>query len=283
MQTPFQHIADTAFWVAGFRANETKRSDAVFKDPLAEKLAGERGKEMVDGTPNAALMSFSIAIRTTAIDRLINIAIANGIDTVINLGAGLDTRPYRMLLPPGLQWIEVDYDHVVDYKNALLADERPACNLSRIAVDLSADAERRKLFAELGSRVDNALIITEGVITYLQNEQAALLSQDIFSIPTFQFWIQEYLNGGYRKNGLPKKGKKLLKNTPFRFTVANPVSFFKKDGWSVKENIYMLDEGDRIGRKMPLRFPWNILVHVFPQKIREGANKKFGIVMFGKR
>jgi methyltransferase (TIGR00027 family) len=282
MQTPFQHIADTAFWVAGFRAQETKRPDAVYKDPLAEKLAGERGKQMVDDTPNAALMSFSIAIRTTAIDRLIDIAIADGIDTVINLGAGLDTRPYRMQLPIGLNWIEVDYDHVVDYKNTVLADESPACNLRRIAADLSADAERKELFTELGSQVDSALIITEGVITYLQNEQAAQLSQDIFSIPTFQFWIQEYLNGGYRSNGLPKKGKKLLKNTPFRFTVADPISFFKKDGWRVKENIYMLDEGDRIGRKMPFGLPWNILIHLFPQKIREGANKKFGILMFGK-
>jgi len=280
MQTPFQHIADTAFWVAGFRAQETERPDAVFKDPLAKKLAGERGKELVDITPNAALMYFSITIRTTAIDRLIDLAIEYGIDMVINLGAGLDTRPYRMKLPPDLNWVEVDYDHVIDYKNTTLAGEYPACNLRRIAADLSIDTERRKVFKELGSSSKKALVITEGVITYLDNKQASQLSKDLFAVPTFQFWIQEYLNGGYRNNGNPRTGRKLLKNTPFRFTAVDPIAFFMHDGWKVNENILMLDEADRIGRKFPFKFPWNLLIRIFPKKIRKGANRKFGIVLF---
>jgi len=282
METEFQHIADTAFWVAGFRAKETGRPDAVFKDPLAKVLAGDRGKEMVAITPNAALMNFSVVVRTTAIDRLIERAIEDGIDAVINLGAGLDTRPYRMPLPSDLTWIEVDYAQIIEYKNTILADEKPLCNLRRIAADLEWDEDRRALLATLGKQAGKALVITEGVVTYLDNEQASILSKDIFSIPTFQYWIQEYLNGGYRNNGLSKKGRKLLKNTPFRFTAAKPIDFFKNDGWKVKENIYMLDEADRIGRKMPLRFPWNLLIRIFPGKIREGANKRFGIVMFEK-
>jgi methyltransferase (TIGR00027 family) len=281
MQTQFNHIADTAFWVAGFRAEESERADAVFKDPLAKKLAGDRGKEMVAITPNAALMHFTIMVRTTAIDRLVETAIGNGIDTVINLGAGLDTRPYRMQLPASLNWIEVDYEHVINYKNTVLVDEKPGCNLQRIAADLSVDTERKKLLAELGSRTQKALIITEGVVTYLTNDQASQLSKDIFSIPSFKYWIQEYLNGGYR-NRYPKGGKKLLENTPFLFTATNPIAFFKNDGWVVCENIYMLDEADRIGRKMHLTFLWNILILLFPKIIRRCANKKFGIVMFGK-
>jgi O-methyltransferase involved in polyketide biosynthesis len=37
-----RNIADTARWVAWFRAQETLRPDAVFRDPLAARLAGER-------------------------------------------------------------------------------------------------------------------------------------------------------------------------------------------------------------------------------------------------
>ena len=33
-----------------------------------------------------------------------------------NLAAGLDTRPYRMDLPPSLRWIEVDLPDILDYK-----------------------------------------------------------------------------------------------------------------------------------------------------------------------
>lgn len=102
METPISHISDTALWIAGYRAQETARPDAIFNDPLANKLAGERGVEMVRVTPKSHLMAFAMAIRTTGIDRLVEHAIALGAATVINLGAGLDTRPYRMKLPDDL-------------------------------------------------------------------------------------------------------------------------------------------------------------------------------------
>lgn len=39
--TPIENVSDTAFWVAHYRALETKRPDALFHDPLAGVLAGE--------------------------------------------------------------------------------------------------------------------------------------------------------------------------------------------------------------------------------------------------
>lgn len=278
MEYSFDHIADTAFWVAAFRAKESERTDAAFSDRLAGKLAGDRGAKMVDITPNADMMHFSIIVRTTAIDRLVEIAIANGVDTVINLGAGLDTRPYRLSLPVELNWIEVDFADIVNYKDAILADEQPVCKLRRIAADLSNDGERKALFATLGSQAKKALILTEGLVCYLENDAAAQLSKDLFIIPTFHYWVQEYLNGGYDSR-YSKKRLKLMENTPLRFTIADPVKFFKNDGWKVSENIYMLDEGNRIHRTMPFSFPWNVFAWLFPKKIYEGVNKKFGIVM----
>ena len=97
-----ENISDTALWIAAFRARETARADAVFKDHLADKLAGKKGHQIVDATPNSAAMAYAMVARTTAIDRLVMDTISMGIDTVINLGAGLDTRPYRLSLPPQL-------------------------------------------------------------------------------------------------------------------------------------------------------------------------------------
>ncbi|PYL21082.1 MAG: SAM-dependent methyltransferase, partial [Verrucomicrobia bacterium] len=45
-------MSDTARWVAVYRARETQRTDAVFRDPFARQLAGERGEQI------AASMSF---------------------------------------------------------------------------------------------------------------------------------------------------------------------------------------------------------------------------------
>ena len=76
-----QHVSDTSRWIAAYRAQETARPDAVFKDPLAERLAGDRGMEMIRATPNTGNMAFAMVIRTTAIDKLILSTIDLGIDT----------------------------------------------------------------------------------------------------------------------------------------------------------------------------------------------------------
>src|SRR4051812_28264404 len=125
MENSINHISDTALWIAGYRAQETKSSHPVVKDHLAEKLAGEKGIEMVATTPHTKSMAFAMIVRTCAIDRLVEKAISKGIDTVINLGAGLDTRPYRINLPSHLIWIEVDFKNIIDYKSEILKHENP--------------------------------------------------------------------------------------------------------------------------------------------------------------
>lgn len=274
------NVSDTALWIAGYRAQETERRDAAFKDPFARKLAGEAGKQMVETTPHTEQMAFAMVTRTTAIDRLVQLAVLRGVDTVINLGAGLDTRPYRMELPKQLMWIEVDFPHVIEYKSKLLSNDQPACKLERISADLSQNAERKKIFETLGARTNKALIITEGVVAYLTNQQASELSKDLFSIPTFQYWIQDYNQGGFRNNKFTRDLKKKLARTPLQFSEKYPLPFFGRDGWRVEENIYILDEADRIGRKLPLKFPLSLFKVLFPKKVRQLGNRTYGYVMF---
>lgn len=96
--------------VAIYRAIESERPDALFHDPLARKLAGEHGQEIVDDMSGGFLTGWSVslrsrmvvwmvAIRTCIIDKFIQSTVSQGFDAVLNLGAGLDTRPYRMTLP----------------------------------------------------------------------------------------------------------------------------------------------------------------------------------------
>ncbi len=80
---------------------------------------------------------------------------------------------------------------MIEYKSQLLANDIPACHLQRIPLDLSNDAARKDMFARLGAEAKRALIITEGVVGYLTNEQAARLSKDIFAVPDFQYWIMD--------------------------------------------------------------------------------------------
>jgi len=95
MNQVIQNVSDTAFMVAGFRALEGERDEPLFRDPLAWKLAGEHGRNILATVPYTFIGAWSVVIRTVIIDDFINRAIAKGVDTIINLGAGLDTRPDR--------------------------------------------------------------------------------------------------------------------------------------------------------------------------------------------
>lgn len=122
-----QHTTESALLTAGWREMESSPSDALFHDPLAAGLAGERELRIARSRP---LGAWVVAIRTVVIDAFLRSAIAPGVNTVINLGAGLDTRPYRMDLPSSLNWVEVDYPSLVEDKTAKLSTEVPACRSS---------------------------------------------------------------------------------------------------------------------------------------------------------
>ena len=102
-----RNVSDTARLVAIDRAVESERPDALFRDPFARRLAGERGARIAKSNPLGARKNaagWPIVTRTYVIDQMIQAHIAQGGDMVINLAAGLDTRPYRMELPRSLQW-----------------------------------------------------------------------------------------------------------------------------------------------------------------------------------
>lgn len=280
-ESSIKNVADTALWVATYRADESERPDALFHDRLAGMLAGDRGRRIAAAMPYPAMMTWLLAIRTVAIDRLVLQAISMGIDTVVNLGAGLDTRPYRMELPSTLRWIEVDFPNIITYKNEKLAGEKPVCRLERIAADLSDIQLRRSLFQRIGSESQSALIITEGVIMYLTSADAAALSRDLFAVPSFHFWIQDYRQYA-TKQKLPKSMKRLFKDSPFRFDRDDWLSFFTEHGWTIGEKILAYHESIRVKRPFPRIFPWSILMVIAPKKIQEKWREASGYVLYRK-
>lgn len=66
--TGITHISDTALWVAVYRAMETKRKDALFHDPYAEILAGDRGKRIIENMKDGKTSAWSMIVRTVVIE-----------------------------------------------------------------------------------------------------------------------------------------------------------------------------------------------------------------------
>jgi methyltransferase (TIGR00027 family) len=194
MTQAIQNVSDTAFMVAGFRAAETERREPLFRDPLAAKLAGEHGKKILAALPKTFLGAWSVVVRTVIIYDLISRAIGEGVDTILNLGAGLDTRPYRMDLPKTLHWVELDYAQVMELKEARLADEQPRCRLERINLDLTDRAARRQFLADMNKQATKILVLTEGVAPYLTEADVAVLADDLRIADKVRFWIIDYFS-----------------------------------------------------------------------------------------
>ncbi len=62
-------VSDTALWVASYRAQETERPDALFRDPFAARLAGEKGRLIAERISGSKLTGWAIVMRTCIIDR----------------------------------------------------------------------------------------------------------------------------------------------------------------------------------------------------------------------
>jgi methyltransferase (TIGR00027 family) len=191
-----ENLSDTAHWVAVYRARETDRPDAVFRDPLARRLAGQRGERIAAAMTPGTGQTWPFVARTYLIDQFITEQIQQGVDTVVNLAAGLDARPYRMPLPATLCWIEVDLPDLINYKEELLRDEKPVCALERVRLDLADVTARRDLFKHLGQNANNVLIVAEGLLIYLTPEDVGTLAQDLAMPPSFRRWVVEVVSPG---------------------------------------------------------------------------------------
>ena len=72
------NVSDTARWMATYRAAESARSDALFRDPYAERFAGGRGRAIAAATPRLARNGWSWVARTKLIDDLVIESVKNG-------------------------------------------------------------------------------------------------------------------------------------------------------------------------------------------------------------
>lgn len=246
-----RNISDTARWVAVYRAQENDREDALFRDPFARRLAGERGEQiaesMRDGDRNGP--DWSWTMRTYLMDLFLAAGIREGVDLVINLAAGLDTRPYRMDLPESLTWIEVDLPEILTYKEQILAAERPVCRLERVRLDLSQTNGRREVFEEWGARAKKALILTEGLLIYLTTEEVAALGRDLAGPPSFRHWIIDLVSPGLLRMLQKNWGKKLSDaGAPLKFGPPEGPEFFVGCGWKPVEVRSMLHAAARANR-----------------------------------
>jgi methyltransferase (TIGR00027 family) len=267
---PIENVSDTARWVAVYRAMETKRPDAIFRDPFAERLAGERGQEIVDSMKRGRASAWAMIVRTAVFDEIILNAVKNsGVDLVLNLAAGLDARPWRLPLPSSLRWVDVDLPGILDYKVNTLASEKPACQYDAVRLDLRDGPKRRALFSQISGEAKNVFVVTEGLLIYLTAEHVSDLARDLHAEPNLRWWLFDLASPHLLKILERSWGKTLKEgNAPFLFGPAEGTKFFEPFGWREKEYRPSMDEAQRLNREMPMMWLWRTIAKLASAKKR---------------
>src|SRR5438876_7252018 len=173
-----------------YRAIESERPDALFRDPYARRLAGPAGEQILAAMPQGRRWAWPMIVRTAVMDEIVmRLVTQQGVDTVLNLAAGLDARAYRLDLPRELNWIDVDLEGILSYKEAALAGEQPRCRVEFVRADLTNQTARRTLFQRVGAQAKRALVIAEGLLVYLTPEDVTALATDLAAQPAFRWWL----------------------------------------------------------------------------------------------
>lgn len=275
-----QDVSDTAIWVAQYRVRESARPDAMFRDPLAKLLVGERGEQIAKSFGRLGRYTeWTVISRTVLIDDFLTEAINGGVDAVINLGAGLDTRPWRMNLPSSLQWIEADFPHMVEYKQRLLRSHVPKCRLESVGVDLADDVVRRDFLAGAAPDAKNIFVLTEGVVPYLTEARVAALATDLTARPQVSFWLAEYFAPQTYRYLKARTRSGLMANAPFQFFPQEWHAFFAQHGWVKKETRYSTEVAERFNRRPPLPWLARLLLMMMPKERIEQMKKMTGFVL----
>lgn len=276
-----ENVSDTARWVAVYRAMESARPDALFHDPYADRLAGERGHQILDSMKQGRAFAWPMIVRTAIFDEIILEAIRNRhADLVVNLAAGLDARPWRLPLPPELRWVDVDLPGILNYKTDMLRDEKPVCRYEAVTVDLTDAGARRELFARLGAGSKRAIVVAEGLLIYLAPEQVAALATDLHAQPSFQEWLIDLASPELLKRMSRTWGKSVeAAGAPFKFAPAEGTGFFRPYGWREAQYRATWEEAKRLNRTMKGAWIWDLIGRLMPKSRREKFRRFSGYVL----
>ena len=191
------HVSDTALMVAACRALESECVDGFVHDPFAARLAGDRGMAILQALPYPEMMRFGIGVRSHFMDELLLEALASKpIATVLSVGCGLDTRPWRLELPLQLRWIEVDFADMLDYKDGLIS-ATPRCRRERLTADLNDAEQRHTIYTAAGPAP--ALMITEGLLMYLPAATVEALAAEAWQQSGVAHWMSDITTSAFAK------------------------------------------------------------------------------------
>ena len=170
-------VQRTCLFTAFRRAQETLSANPLIKDMIAVEIVDKYLSEQdQDDLKNNGFYEDGknwLSVRTHFIDeKIINLTKNNDISQIVILGAGLDTRVYRLSdakFNHHFKFYEIDNKEINAMKNEILSHHKPLCNLYRIDGDINNLSHiYDQLLLNMFDPKENTIWITEGLLEYLE-------------------------------------------------------------------------------------------------------------------
>ena len=228
-------VSSTAHFAAFMRSVEHESGRKIVNDPFARDLAGEVGlnwynKKTVEDNEYVLYLQVLFACRTKAIDDAIKAALSEGkVRQVCVLGAGLDSRPWRLPGNKSIKYFEVDFPEIFAYKLPVIEKHDKESEFSYITVgaDLSLPSWVDKLRDSGFDSSLPTLWMMEGLTFYLTEDEIRTFFQSIASLSCPESVLIADFISTY---GVNRNGHSSFSHM-FRFTPDVPLDFVSQFGW----------------------------------------------------
>jgi O-methyltransferase involved in polyketide biosynthesis len=151
-----------------------------------------------------------------------------------------------------------------------------------VKLDLANRPARQHLFSQIRTQSKKVLVLTEGLVPYFSNDDAASLADDLHGAENFSYWLLDYFSSKLIKYMRGGAMRRQMRNAPFLFDPPEYFAFFKEHGWHARETRYLGEESERLGRPIPA--PWFFkILRVFMPPEQRTAMKRFSAYVLMER
>lgn len=232
-------ISKTAFYCCGVRMQDAERDQPVCGDTYAKVFMNEQGLQILETFKDETRPNTSNVARHRLIDDLLREELlANPNLTVVIIGAGFDTRAFRL---KGGAWIEIDEPQVITYKNERLPAANSENELQRISIDFATESLEQKLAGFEGR--SPVTVVIEGVLMYLEEAAIGKLLETLHHLfPRHRLICDLMTKEFFEKNAITIHEKLTGMGATFKFTIDKPEEVFLKNGYRQLETIPVIEK-----------------------------------------
>lgn len=223
-------ISRTAFFCCGIRAQDAESANPICGDTYAHDFMTDEGRSILARfATTGRRRNVSNVVRARMVSDVIAARLQqNPQIQVVNIGAGFDSRAYRLT---GGHWLEFDEPAIIEHKERCVPSSMCPNPLRRIAVDFSA-GELSGALSHCDPTAET-LVVIEGVFMYLERSEVIDLLEAVAKALPRHTLICDLMDKTFFDKHVGELHDQILAlGSEFKFLEAQPEKVFLDHGYS---------------------------------------------------